>query len=100
MTRLGPHETGRNRHSSEAWQSFSETAIAKRRLVALGLGTIAFSMQDILLEPYGGQVLHLAVGTTTILSAVLAAGGLSGSASPLGFWVVAWMPIGWRHSAH
>ena len=27
------------------------------------LGTVAFSMQDILLEPYGGQVLHLTVGT-------------------------------------
>jgi BCD family chlorophyll transporter-like MFS transporter len=35
-------------------------------------------MQDILLEPYGGQVLHLPVGTTTILSALLAIGGLSG----------------------
>ncbi len=45
---------------------------------ALGLGTVAFSMQDILLEPYGGQVLHLTVGTTTILSALLATGGLSG----------------------
>jgi BCD family chlorophyll transporter-like MFS transporter len=62
----------------EAWQSFSATPQAKRRLVALGMGTIAFSMQDILLEPYGGQVLHLAVGTTTILSALLAFGGLSG----------------------
>ena len=35
-------------------------------------------MQDILLEPYGGQVLRLAVGTTTILSALLASGGLTG----------------------
>jgi BCD family chlorophyll transporter-like MFS transporter len=62
----------------EAWHDFSEAPYATRRLIALGLGTIAFSMQDILLEPYGGQVLHLAVGTTTILSALLAAGGLSG----------------------
>ena len=62
----------------EAWQSFSATPYATRRLVALGTGTVAFSMQDILLEPYGGQVLHLAVGTTTLLSAVLAFGGLSG----------------------
>jgi BCD family chlorophyll transporter-like MFS transporter len=57
---------------------FSEAPKAKRRLFALGLGTVAFSMQDILLEPYGGQVLHLTVGTTTILSALLATGGLSG----------------------
>ena len=62
----------------QAWLSFSETPNAKRRLVALGMGTVAFSMQDILLEPYGGQVLHLAVGTTTLLSALLAFGGLSG----------------------
>jgi BCD family chlorophyll transporter-like MFS transporter len=62
----------------QAWRSFADTPQATRRLVALGLGTVAFSMQDILLEPYGGQVLHLAVGTTTTLSALLATGGLSG----------------------
>jgi MFS transporter, BCD family, chlorophyll transporter len=61
-----------------AWQDFSRAGQARRRLVALGFGTIAFSMQDILLEPYGGQVLHLPVGTTTTLSALLAAGGLGG----------------------
>ncbi len=62
----------------QAWQSFSDQPFAKRRLVALGMGTVAFSMQDILLEPYGGQVLHLPVGTTTTLSALLAFGGLCG----------------------
>jgi BCD family chlorophyll transporter-like MFS transporter len=62
----------------QAWADFSDAPHATRRLVALGFGTIAFSMQDVLLEPYGGQVLHLAVGTTTILSALLATGGLSG----------------------
>ncbi len=62
----------------DAWTQFKQQPYAKRRLVALGMGTIAFSMQDILLEPYGGQVLHLAVGTTTMLSALLAFGGLSG----------------------
>jgi BCD family chlorophyll transporter-like MFS transporter len=46
--------------------------------VALGFGTVAFSMQDILLEPYGGQVLHLSVGSTTALTALLAVGGLFG----------------------
>ena len=76
-----PALTARDREQptfQEAWQAFSKQPHAKRRLVALGLGTVAFSMQDILLEPYGGQVLHLAVGTTTILSALLAFGGLSG----------------------
>jgi BCD family chlorophyll transporter-like MFS transporter len=63
----------------QAWDTFkTETPNAKRRLVALGMGTVAFSMQDILLEPYGGQILHLQVGTTTLLSALLATGGLTG----------------------
>jgi BCD family chlorophyll transporter-like MFS transporter len=62
----------------DAWADFAREGQATRRLVALGLGTIAFSMQDILLEPYGGQILHLPVGTTTGLTAVLALGGLCG----------------------
>ena len=32
-------------------------------------------MQDILLEPYGGKILHLPVGATTALTAMLALGG-------------------------
>ena len=44
--------------------------------MAVGLGTAAFSMQDILLEPYGGEILHLAVGATTTLTALIAGGAL------------------------
>ena len=62
----------------EAWQSFMHGGRAMRRLVAVGLGTMAFSMEDVLLEPYGGQILHLAVGDTTKLTATLAVGGLLG----------------------
>jgi BCD family chlorophyll transporter-like MFS transporter len=62
----------------ESLREFNSEGKATRRLVALGLGTIAFSMQDILLEPYGGQILHLPVGTTTALTALLALGGLTG----------------------
>jgi BCD family chlorophyll transporter-like MFS transporter len=47
-----------------------------RRMVAIGLGTVAFSMQDILLEPYGGEILGLSVGATTLMTAALAAGGV------------------------
>ncbi|WP_375466143.1 MFS transporter, partial [uncultured Methylobacterium sp.] len=36
---------------SESWASYAGQARARRRLVATGLGTAAFSMQDILLEP-------------------------------------------------
>jgi BCD family chlorophyll transporter-like MFS transporter len=64
----------------QAWDSFTENSRALRRLVAVGLGTMAFSMEDVLLEPYGGQVLHLTVSSTTKLTATLAVGGLLGFA--------------------
>lgn len=58
------------------WRSFLAEDGARRMLVVVGLGTMAFSMQDIVLEPYGGQVLHLAVSSTTQLTALLATGAL------------------------
>ncbi len=63
-----------------AWAAFSANPRARRVLVAVGLGTAAFSMQDVLLEPYGGQVLHLGVGATTMLTALLAGGTIVGLA--------------------
>ena len=65
---------------SEAWTAYLRTGRAVRRLLAIGLGTVAFSMQDVLLEPYGGRVLHLPVGVTTLLTALLAVGGAAGLA--------------------
>ncbi len=62
----------------ETWNGFVYGRHALRRLVAVGLGTMAFSMEDVLLEPYGGQVLGLTVGDTTKLTATLAVGGLLG----------------------
>ena len=61
-----------------SWALFAAQGQPVRRLVAVALGTMAFSMQDVLLEPYGGQVLHLSVGATTVLTAILAVGGLAG----------------------
>lgn len=62
----------------DSWRSFSSDGRALRRLVALGIGTVAFGMQDILLEPYGGEVLKLSVSATTFLTAILAASGIAG----------------------
>jgi BCD family chlorophyll transporter-like MFS transporter len=59
-----------------AWRKFRAGGQSSRVLVAVGLGTAAFSMQDILLEPYGGEILHLDVSATTALTALLAAGTL------------------------
>lgn len=61
-----------------SWKAMNSDALALRRLVALGLGTVAFSMQDILLEPYGGEVLRLTVGQTTMLTAVWSGLGIAG----------------------
>jgi BCD family chlorophyll transporter-like MFS transporter len=62
----------------EAWRELSRTGPWTRRLVALGLGSFGFSAQDVLLEPYGGQILGLPVGATTLLTAVFATGGIIG----------------------
>jgi BCD family chlorophyll transporter-like MFS transporter len=50
----------------------------RRLLIGIGLGTMAFSMQDVLLEPYGGEVLGLSVPQTTMLSALMGIGTLAG----------------------
>jgi MFS transporter, BCD family, chlorophyll transporter len=65
---------------AEAWASYMQDSSAMRRLVIIGLGTMAFGMQDVLLEPYGGEILHLTVSATTYLTATLAIGGLIGFA--------------------
>jgi len=63
----------------ESWNSLvGQKNMAVRQLVAVGLGTMAFTMQDVLLEPYGGAVLKMSVSATTLLTASLAFGGLSG----------------------
>jgi len=65
---------------ADAWQVFKSRGRSVRLLVAVTLGAAGFSMQDVILEPYGGQVLRLAVGTTSGLTAVLAAGAFGGLA--------------------
>ncbi|MET0313774.1 MAG: BCD family MFS transporter [Hansschlegelia sp.] len=60
----------------DAWRSFTADRRARRFLVTVGLGTAGFMMQDIVLEPYGGQVLGLTVGGTSALTAILACGAL------------------------
>jgi BCD family chlorophyll transporter-like MFS transporter len=79
-----PRDPSRTAHDqdhpsfAQSWRLFAAQGQPARRLIAVGLGTMAFSMQDVLLEPYGGQVLHLTVGATTGLTALLAVGGLAG----------------------
>ena len=65
---------------SDSWRKFIRYDGALRLLVVIGLGTFAFGMADVLLEPYGGQVLAMSVAETTRLTAVLAGGSLLGFA--------------------
>lgn len=64
----------------ESWAAFMEGGKASRLLVAVALGTAGFGMQDILLEPYGGEILGLSVGQTTLLTGLIAGGTLGGFA--------------------
>ena len=72
------HRPKQDHRFSDSWRMFCQGGHATRRLLAVGLGTMAFTMEDILLEPYGGEILNLSVGATTSLTATLAIGGLLG----------------------
>jgi BCD family chlorophyll transporter-like MFS transporter len=65
---------------SDAWADYSNGGTAGRLLVVVFLGTMAFNMQDVLLEPYGGEILGLSVSATTLLTATWALGALAGFA--------------------
>ena len=79
--RPGRFQTARARPGfRDEWAVYAAGPHAMRRLVAVALGTMGFSMADVLLEPYGGRILELPVGATTALTATLALGGLGGFA--------------------
>ena len=62
----------------DAWADLTSGGSAGRLLVVVFLGTLAFNMQDVLLEPYGGEILGLSVSATTLLTAMWALGALIG----------------------
>tara|TARA_B100001173_G_C15945469_1_gene528997 strand:- start:435 stop:1181 length:747 start_codon:yes stop_codon:yes gene_type:complete len=62
----------------KAWADFNSGRAAGQLLAVVALGTLAFSMQDVLLEPYGGEILGLSVASTTMLTASWALGALVG----------------------
>ncbi|HRK17337.1 MAG TPA: BCD family MFS transporter [Hyphomicrobiaceae bacterium] len=65
---------------SETWREITRNRQCVRLLAAVALGTAGFAMQDILLEPYGGEILRLSVAGTTVLNALVAFGALAGFA--------------------
>ena len=73
----------------DAWRDYLSGGQAGRLLAVVFVGGLAFNMQDVLLEPYGGEILGLSVAATTTLTAVWATGAL------LGFWLAArWLAAG------
>jgi len=70
-----------------AWRGFVSNRSTRRLLVGVGLGAAGFAMQDVLLEPYGAEVLGMSVSQTTQLTALWAFGtlvALAASAGALG----------------
>ena len=62
----------------ESWRRLGARQGIMRLLVLIALGTAGFGMADVLMEPFGGQVLHMSVAQTTKLTIVLAFGSLVG----------------------
>ena len=61
---------------ADAWADLTQGGYAGRLLAVVFVGTMAFNMQDVLLEPYGGEILGLSVSATTYLTASWAMGAL------------------------
>lgn len=78
-----PQRTRHDRKTVGLRQAMATYLRAKdtgRLLVCVAIGTAAFGMQDVLLEPYGAEVLGLSVSQTTQLTALWALGTLAGFA--------------------
>lgn len=89
-----PSRTGADRKMPgflEAMEDYRKHPGTMRLLLAVALGSAAFSMQDILLEPYGGEILGMSVAQTTLLTGLWAAGTMSG---------FAWAAHSLNHGAH
>jgi BCD family chlorophyll transporter-like MFS transporter len=63
------------------WRSFIAQPQSRRFLWTVALGTAAFNMQDVVLEPYGGEILGLSVGATSALTALMACGSVAAFAA-------------------
>ena len=61
----------------QAWKVFVAGGDAIRLLVVVACGTFAFNMQDVLLEPYGAEILGLSVSSTTALTAIFSLGSIA-----------------------
>ncbi len=76
---------------SSSWKELMALPQMRRFLWTVALGSLAFSMQDIVLEPYGAEILGLDVSGTSTLTALGAAGSM------VAFVLSArWLATGWH----
>lgn len=61
-----------------AWARLTQGPGVLRLLTVIAFGTAGFGMADVLLEPFGGQVMAMTVAQTTQLTVFLALGSLIG----------------------
>lgn len=78
---------------ADAWRTFVAGGKVVRLLVAVCIGFFAFNLQDVLLEPYGGQILHLTVSQTTALTGLMAFGAVLSFIASAQMLERAWDPI-------
>lgn len=63
---------------AEAWAGLAARPGILRLLAVVACGTAGFGMADVLMEPFGGQVLAMTVAETTRLTVLMAFGSLVG----------------------
>ena len=77
---INQHKNNKSEKFFLSWKKFISDRKTNSLIWVVFWGTLAFSMQDVLLEPYGGQILGLSVSETTNLTGVWALGALLGLA--------------------
>jgi len=78
---------------AHAWRTFIAGGKVVRLLVAVAVGFFAFNLQDVLLEPFGGQVFGLSVSETTGLTGLMAFGAVLSFAASAKMLEGGWDPI-------
>ncbi|MFM2036096.1 MAG: hypothetical protein RL459_1361 [Pseudomonadota bacterium] len=73
QARRGRREAG---GFASSWRDLMAQPQMRRFLWTLAIGTFAFNMQDIVLEPYAAEILKLDVGMTSALTALSSGGAL------------------------
>jgi BCD family chlorophyll transporter-like MFS transporter len=77
----------------EAWFRFIDGGQAVRVLAATFVGMFALNLQDVILEPYGGEILKLSVSQTTWLTGVYSIGSLMALVAAAPMLAKRWDPI-------